>query len=131
MRLGEESITCPVDVEDHRPEVMQGWKPARTSVKDRKPPRAPASDELLPGWLLREPLALDVKADKPCYQGPLQLLTRARRLEAGWWDTRTDGPAVRDYFIARSEQAGLLWIYRERLSVEQDQARWYLHGLYA
>ena len=27
-----------------------------------------------------------------------------------------EGSALRDYFLARSEQAGLLWIYRERLA---------------
>ena len=44
--------------------------------------------------------------------------------------------ALRDYFVARSEQAGLLWIYRERLSASQaaDDAAaagyWYLQGLF-
>ena len=54
-------------------------------------------------------------------------------------------PALRDYFLARSEQMGLLWIYRERLggqgsgqSVQsradaggEQNADWYLHGLFA
>ena len=61
---------------------------------------------------------LAVKGDKPCYQGPLQLLTRARRLEAAWWDAQADAPALRDYFIARSESVGLLWVFRERLSAD-------------
>jgi protein ImuB len=72
-----------------------------------------------------------VKGDKPCYQGPLQLLTRARRLEAAWWDPEIAAPVLRDYFIARSESAGLLWIFRERLAADQDRAQWFLHGLYA
>jgi protein ImuB len=38
---------------------------------------------------------------------------------------------VRDYFIARSEEVGLLWIYRERLAADQAQPRWFLHGIYA
>jgi protein ImuB len=39
---------------------------------------------------------------------------------------------LRDYFLARSEQAGLLWIYRERLSGPGADAapNWYLHGLF-
>jgi protein ImuB len=90
-----------------------------------------ASDALFPPWLLREPLRLQVKGDKPCYQGPLQLLTRARRIEAAWWDTQAREPVLRDYFIARSEQAGLLWIFRERLAADQEHAHWFLHGLYA
>ena len=85
----------------------------------------------MPPWLLREPLKLQVKGDKPLYQGPLQLLTRARRIEAAWWDTQVEQPVLRDYFIARSETAGLLWIYRERLAADQERAQWFLHGLYA
>jgi protein ImuB len=86
---------------------------------------------LFPSWLLRQPLRLQVKADKPWYQGPLQLLTRARRLEAAWWDPSLQEPVLRDYFIARSETVGLLWVYRERLSADQDRAQWFLHGIYA
>jgi protein ImuB len=42
---------------------------------------------------------------------------------------------LRDYFLARSEQAGLLWIYRERLTagrLETDKpaGHWYLHGVF-
>ena len=54
--------------------------------------------------------------------------------------------ALRDYFLARSEQMGLLWIYRERLGGQAEagqsapsradaggdqNADWYLHGLFA
>ena len=57
----------------------------------------------------------------------------------------TSAPALRDYFLARSNQMGLLWVYRERLGgqgsgqsvqsradagIEQN-ADWYLHGLFA
>ena len=43
--------------------------------------------------------------------------------------------ALRDYFLARSAQAGLLWIYRERLMtarVDGDKpvGQWYLHGVF-
>jgi len=158
VRLGEVNVTVPVAQEDHRPECMQHWAPARQGASsvgwgepERRTPamrtkrwgsaaRSPqptnaaanaASDALYPPWLLREPLRLQVKGDKPCYQGPLQLLTRARRLEAAWWDPQRGEPVLRDYFIARSEQAGLLWIFRERLAADQDRAQWFLHGLYA
>jgi protein ImuB len=53
-------------------------------------------------------------------------------MEAGWWEGQ--GPVLRDYFLARSEQAGLVWIYRERPpggSQASGQARWFLQGLYA
>jgi len=161
VRLGEGNVTVPEAHEDHRPECMQGWIPARgcnsrngaapvgwvreatpalsriAGVAARTQPtettKQPTSSipEAFPPWLLREPRKLQVKADKPWYQGPLQLLTRARRLEAAWWDEALSEPVVRDYFIARGETVGLLWIYRERLHAEQDRAQWFLHGIYA
>ena len=103
---------------------------------------APASADLYPTWLLATPLKLAVRQDRPLYQGPLTLLVGPQRLEAGWWGS---GAAVknvvtlRDYFVARSAQAGLLWIYRERLTADRqsaDQAaersgsHWYLQGLF-
>jgi protein ImuB len=41
--------------------------------------------------------------------------------------------ALRDYFVARSASAGLVWVYRERLGqAEASQgADWYLHGRFA
>ena len=53
--------------------------------------------------------------------------------------TTKGGMALRDYFLARSEQAGVLWIYRERLaagaqladsSAQQPGSQWYLQGLF-
>ena len=100
-----------------------------------------------PSWLLREPLRLELRDGHPCYRGVLRRLVGPQRLEAGWWGdddegadegkdgggTRRGRPAVRDYFIAESPQAGLVWIFRERLAlpVASDEPRWFLQGLYA
>jgi protein ImuB len=130
VRLGEQNVTLAQPLQDHRPECMERWIPARTAGAAAAVKEA-AGDALFPPWLLRAPLKLQVKGDQPFYQGPLQLLTRARRLESAWWDTGVREPALRDYFIARSAAAGLLWIFRERLAAGQDHARWFLHGLYA
>jgi protein ImuB len=105
---------------------------------------------LSPTWLLPQPLLLSLVGHRPHYQGPLRLLAGPQRLEAGWWvGGTTDQPlALRDYFIASSPHAGLLWIYRERLqrpALAQDgsdeaapgthrmraELRWFLHGFYA
>jgi protein ImuB len=137
VRLGQDNVTVAKPMEDHRPErreVVGGVpsSPHPTNAKFTKDTRPGlTTDAFLPPWLLREPLRLQVKGDKPCYQGPLQLLTRARRLEAAWWDPEAAAPVLRDYFIARSASAGLLWIFRERLAADQDRAQWFLHGLYA
>jgi len=48
---------------------------------------------------------------------------------------QTSRLALRDYFLAHSAQAGLLWVYRERLMtarVDGDKpvGQWYLHGVF-
>ena len=116
-------------------------KDARTNAR---------TDALYPSWLLPEPMALRSVGNSPVYQGRLQRLAGPQRLEScGWWmaadgavhapGQRVRPPAIRDYFIYRSEQAGLLWIYSERLAVDTEsglvdappQRAWFLHGFFA
>jgi protein ImuB len=91
------------------------------------PSRPRGTSSLYPPWLLHQPLPLEVRKHQPWYEGPLRLLTRRQRIETGWWEE--GGAVVRDYCIARSERAGLLWIFLEHRP--GGQARWYLQGLYA
>lgn len=131
VRLGEECVLVPQAQEDHRPESKQAWVAARgheaTACAD--------ADALYPTWLLPQPVKLKMKGETPCFGGPLRRLARMYRVETSWWDE--SGPALRDYFIARSPQAGLVWVYRERPpNLAQDLAAsgqfdWYLQGLYA
>lgn len=121
---------------------------------------------LYPTWLLAAPLPLAVLNHTPHYQGPLALLAGPQRIEVGWWvkvgeagpmGVRSPlleaqakskglgdwaltpmGPALRDYYIAQSPQAGLVWVYRERLGAAAQGGKatpdkavpWYLHGLF-
>jgi protein ImuB len=132
VRLGEGNVLVAQAQEDHRPERMQRWVPAREDGLRVKPAM---TDAIYPPWLLPRPLALEVHHSVPHYCGPLRRLTRLYRVETGWWEGGK--PALRDYFIARSEEAGLVWIYRERpLQLAQglehaQEFRWYLQGLYA
>ena len=72
---------------------------------------------------------MDAEGDKfPVYTDPLSN-------QGGWWhrlgegaDART-GHVQRDYWVALSEYAGVLWIYQERLA--SDETAWYLHGIFA
>lgn len=154
-RLGSDAVLVPKAQADHRPEHMQCWQAARdrttamgaggakargfksTDGADAKATLHGAPDAAYPPWLLPTPLPLEVHNEKPHYHGPLRLLSREQRVETGWWDAGPEGLALRDYFIARSEEAGLLWIYRERLTSPDDedrhavQTRWFLQGLYA
>jgi len=132
VRLGEGAVVMPQAQEDHRPERMQKWVSARLAPH---PGVRGNADALYPPWLLPRPLPLEVHNSVPHYCGPLRRLTRLYRVETGWWEGGK--PALRDYFIARSEEAGLVWIYRERAPSIGDglertrEFRWYLQGVYA
>ena len=155
-RLGAQQVVVPVAQADHRPEAMQHWRPALASRAEmRSPPGRPKAgrasppgggeahevasrgSDIYPPWLLREPLPLEMRDGHPHYRGKLRRMVGPQRLEAGWWGgTAEEGghPAVRDYYIAESPEAGLVWVYRERLSAplaSDEVPRWYLQGLYA
>ncbi|MGR4871390.1 DNA polymerase Y family protein [Variovorax sp. LARHSF232] len=144
-RLGPDQVLMPVAQADHRPERMQSWRRAALAASSaaRAGRKAPARSEaqqqqqqqqsgaLYPPWLLREPLPLEVREGQPHYQGRLARLVGPQRVEAGWWN---EGQlAVRDYFIAESPGAGLVWVFRERSSawLTEEPARWFLQGVYA
>jgi protein ImuB len=136
VRLGEHNVLVPRSRSDHRPERMQQFEPARHSLgQGQARLQGCAADALYPTWLLAKPVPLEVHQHVPYFQGPLRRLARLYRVETAWWEGGS--PALRDYFIARSEQAGLVWIFRERpLSLADGlehtrEFRWYLQGLYA
>jgi protein ImuB len=109
-RLGSEAVHGLDTREDHRPE--RAWRPVApgeaSSSKEgiRNAPR--------PLWLLDPP--------RPLAESEFALLAGPERIESGWWD---GAEALRDYFIARTGEASLAWIYRER------EGNWFLHGYFA
>jgi protein ImuB len=142
-RLGPDQVLCAQPQADHRPEHMQRWVPWQAPAVNKNAPKSGAAramdtgarglngaellDEaaaLYPTWLLPMPQRLAVRQQCPQYQGPLTLLAGPQRLETGWLEGE---PALRDYFVARSPQAGLVWVFRERMGAQD----WYLHGLFA
>lgn len=134
-RLGPERVVCAEALADHRPQRMQAWRPASSGkpARARNPAQMPGRVASHPPWILRQPIRLAVVRDRPIYQGPLVLLAGPERLEAGWWGSAEDAGdgdedlTLRDYFIAESTLAGLLWIYRQRAA---GDLAWYLHGVY-
>ncbi len=141
-RLGAGRVRRPRLQADWRPEAMQRWEaaqPAGSSSRSSSPSSSSSSSSqgplppgaaLHPTWLVEPPLRLAVQGERPCYQGPLQLLTRRQRVETGWWEP--GGAVVRDYCIARSARAGLLWVFCEHaLPLGSLPPRWYLQGFYA
>ncbi len=126
VRLGAHNVVMPQARADHRPERRQQWQPARAVIVQPLPREEP--DALSPAWLLPEPRLLPMKGDVPQYGGPLRRLTRASRIVTGWWEPH--GHTARDYFLARSPEHGLVWVYRDRMA-PAGRDHWYLHGLYA
>ena len=128
-RLGPERVLRPRLAEDHRLEWTQHWAPASERAAR---PTLRHSRFAQPTFMLAEPLRLAAKRDGPLYQGPLQLLAGPHRVEGGWWHRVGDEgqQVVRDYWVAFSAHAGVLWVYQERLT-GRDEDAWYLQGSFA
>ena len=93
---------------DHRPE--RAWCRIDPGAK------TPAVFEDLgprPLWLLETPRRLG--------ESDFALLAGPERIESGWWDRNE---VRRDYYIARSGDGSLVWIYRATDG-------WHLHGIFA
>ena len=120
-RLGAENVLTPAAMQDYRPEVCNEWVPLTEKYRKLD------GDEVLEGrpfWLLPKPILLLMRGERPFYGSPLKIIQGPERLEAGWWNDQT---AARDYFIAQGTDASCYWVYLERT----QEARWFLHGLYA
>lgn len=130
-RLGESCIRRPKMCSDHRLEWMHEWSatPTRKSASSLGTGQLP-----VPSWVLDEPLRLVERNNRPQYQGPLELLLGPDRVEGGWWHRSGEGMGEktnnvqRDYWLALSPHAGILWVFQQRLA--GDATAWYLHGHY-
>lgn len=135
-RLGEGAVWVPVLAADYRPEcATRAVDPASVPALGSTSTAAKAGvlAGVRPLWLLPVPQPLAERPDGPHWRGPLQLLTRAERLESGWWDSaeldagglsNAPGDIRRDYFVARNGQGQWVWIFR-------DAQGWYLQGAFA
>jgi protein ImuB len=115
-RLGNTSVHGLSTHPDPRPE--RAWRPVFpgrvfSPMQERK-----SGPGLRPLWLLDRPRRLA--------EGEFSLLAGPERIESGWWD---GDEAQRDYFIARTGQMSLAWIYRQ--SGAAPGRSWYLHGFFA
>lgn len=127
-RLGPDRVRLGHWQADPRPEHTHPWRPCTAAEPPagacHNPDHWPADWAAQPPWLIDPPWPLTTQNNRPVYQGPLTLLSDAQRIETGWWHTEA---TQRDYFVARSPQAGLLWVYRDNAV---KPGRWYLHGVY-
>lgn len=139
-RLGAAQVRRLSLLADHRPERMQCWNAAESAIKSgaayaystrakgQIAPQFQGPGSLYPTWLLERPQRLALQRGQPQYQGPLTLLAGPQRLESGWLEGEA---ALRDYYVARSPRAGLVWVFCDRLKSPSACANWYLHGLFA
>jgi protein ImuB len=132
-RLGVEAVHGVCLVPEHRPEsawrivdidVTQAWKRPRAGAK---PAPATTTESPRPLWLLPEPQPLD-GAERPRYEGALEIEDGPERIETGWWDGKD---VARDYYVARTRAGVRLWIYRERGRAHRESRHsWFLHGVF-
>ncbi len=132
-RLGPEKVLRPAMAQDHRAEWAVQWHDA-AQAPPRQLPEARGLPQ--PTFLLDPPLKLAVKGQLPFYQGRLQLLSGPHRVEGGWWhracrnDTQVALVVYRDYWVALSQHAGVLWVFQTRLA-DEAAASWFLQGHFA
>jgi protein ImuB len=113
-RLGSEAVHGLDTHPDHRPE--RAWvpvSPGKEFLSKETKKNGPR-----PLWLLDPPRRLA--------EGEFALLAGPERIESGWWD---GADTRRDYFIARTGEASLAWIYRQRGA--EPGGNWFLHGFFA
>ncbi|WP_228535766.1 Y-family DNA polymerase [Noviherbaspirillum malthae] len=129
-RLGPDAVTRIAISADHRPEKCTVHA-APVPVKGARPPSplSGASFPPRPTWLLKDPIPLITRHNRPFYGAELRLLIGPERIETGWWD---DEVIQRDYFVALNESCHLvLWVFRARISIDDEEPGWYLHGFFA
>ncbi|MGH8676623.1 MAG: Y-family DNA polymerase [Burkholderiales bacterium] len=107
-RLGGGAVHGLAVHPEHRPE--RAW---RRTEPGAKAPAAIDPPGPRPLWLLETPRRLE--------EGDFALLAGPERIESGWWD---GSEARRDYYIARSGDGSLAWIFRAADG-------WYQHGIFA
>lgn len=135
-RLGEGAVQVLGEAADHRPECATQARDAIFNFGQNIGPTVAFGEKSAqpadigrhrPLWLLPTPQALAEQAGGPYWHGPLKLLSRAERLESGWWDEGEGGAAGdvrRDYFVARNPLGQWAWVFR-------NADGWFLHGLFA
>ncbi|MGH8766502.1 MAG: Y-family DNA polymerase [Burkholderiales bacterium] len=111
-RLGYDAVYGLDTREDHRPE--RAFEIENPGSREKKKDGLNESAGARPLWLLEPPRRLR--------ENDFSLLAGPERIDSGWWD---GDEAKRDYFIARTGECSLAWIYRER------EGGWFLHGLFA
>ena len=119
-QFGNHAVVHAVLSDEHLPEAQFRWQPVAEVVPPRPDARLGQGPEPI-NWLvrrvLRRPAEVPPPKDASC--GPFLI-------SGGWWHVRgarlTEG-VDRAYYIVRSRNGVLEWVYHDRLT-----GRWYLQG---
>jgi protein ImuB len=125
-RLGAENVLRAAPTGDYRPEMANRWVPVGDVEKKTALPQGLPR----PTWLLEMPVRLLMRQNRPFYGSPLRKVSRAERIEAGWFDNDF---VTRDYYVMQADDRSCYWVYLERVSsrvVGEEEPRWFLHGLF-
>ncbi len=140
-RLGRQQIQRLCVMQDHRPEAAYRFEEIDQAFELGSPPTTPMRSNTFTGsdpialsshsslprplWLLRTPVPIGERNNRPYWGSTLNLLAGPERIESGWWD----GALVqRDYFIAEDDANVLYWIYRDRLGSADPGKGWFMQG---
>ena len=119
-QFGNHAVVHAVLSDEHLPEAQFRWQPVAEVVLPR-PDACRGREPTATGWLVRRMLRQPAEVPPPrsAACGPFLI-------SVGWWHVRgarlTEG-VDRAYYIVRSRNGALEWIYRDRLT-----GRWYLQG---
>ena len=121
-RLGDKSVHGLSSHAEHRPEhasiaAEPGGVQLQLPLEGR------------PFWMLEVPRPINAVDQNNGAGERLQIVSGPERIESGWWDGKG---VIRDYFVARSPDRSLLWVYQERPVASRGQnGGWYLHGIFS
>ena len=136
-RLGEKAVTRFAFEESHWPERAASHVPATATAQTSA---ALAHSQPRPLMLLPRPEPITVIAVVPDYP-PRQFTWRRcrhkiakaegpERISPEWWSGEEKIPTARDYYWVEDEKGQRFWLYRERVNGEDEERRWFMHGLF-
>lgn len=125
-RLGEAALRAPHQPHGPLPESRaveaEAPAPMPASMPDQAAPE-PAAIDVRPTWLIEPPRRLSERELRGLL--PQLPLRTPERLREDWSQPEGAPPAERDYYVARTPDARLWWVFRERAG-----NAWFLHGVF-
>jgi protein ImuB len=142
-RLGKDRVLRMRPHDTHIPEIAQGFVPAGPPVSEPWPARAAQVQR--PLYLFAPPQPIEAMAEVP--DGPpkrfrwrgelrdIRLAEGPERIAAEWWRKMDGhhsgrGGLTRDYYRVEDVKGRRYWVFRHGLFDEQQNPRWYIHGLF-